>query len=103
MLFGYGLANLTKPLLAISTAWPQVLAIRFGDRFGKCIRAAPRDALIADSVERLYVAGPLGSAAGWIRPEPQSNRCWPVLRWPSPATTPESCSGLRQFQASRPY
>ena len=51
MLFGYGLANLTKPLLALSTAWPQVLAIRFGDRFGKGIRGAPRDALIADSVE----------------------------------------------------
>jgi MFS family permease len=50
MLFGYGLANLTKPLLALSTAWPQVLAIRFGDRFGKGIRGAPRDALIADSV-----------------------------------------------------
>jgi MFS family permease len=51
MLVGYGLANLTKPLLALSTAWPQVLAIRFGDRFGKGIRGAPRDALIADSVE----------------------------------------------------
>ena len=51
MLLGYGLANCTKPLLALSTAWPQVLAIRFGDRFGKGIRGAPRDALIADSVE----------------------------------------------------
>jgi MFS family permease len=50
MLLGYGLANLTKPLLAVSTSWPQVLAIRFGDRFGKGIRGAPRDALIADSV-----------------------------------------------------
>ena len=51
MLVGYGLSNLTKPLLALSTAWPQVLAIRFGDRLGKGIRGAPRDALIADSVE----------------------------------------------------
>jgi MFS family permease len=51
MLFGYGLSNLSKPLLALSTAWPQVLAIRFADRFGKGIRGAPRDALIADSVE----------------------------------------------------
>jgi MFS family permease len=51
MLLGYGLGNVTKPLLAVSTTWPQVLAIRFGDRFGKGIRGAPRDALIADSVD----------------------------------------------------
>jgi len=63
MLFGYGLANLTKPLLAISTAWPQVLAIRFVDRFGKGIRAAPRDALIADSVD----ASVRGRAFGFHR------------------------------------
>jgi MFS family permease len=63
MLFGYGLANLTKPLLAISTAWPQVLAIRFGDRFGKGIRGAPRDALIADSVD----ASVRGRAFGFHR------------------------------------
>ena len=48
---GYCLSNLVKPLLAVTTAWPQVLAIRFSDRFGKGIRGAPRDALIADSVE----------------------------------------------------
>jgi MFS family permease len=63
MLFGYGLANLTKPLLAVSTAWPQVLAIRFGDRFGKGIRGAPRDALIADSVD----ASGRGRAFGFHR------------------------------------
>ncbi|MGH2371062.1 MAG: MFS transporter, partial [Chloroflexota bacterium] len=50
LLVGYALSNLTKPLLALSTAWPQVLAIRFGDRLGKRLRGAPRDALIADSV-----------------------------------------------------
>src|SRR5450830_1608657 len=38
ILIGFGLSTLTKPLLAISTAWPKVLAIRFGDRFGKGIR-----------------------------------------------------------------
>lgn len=49
MLIGYGLSDLTKPLLALAAAWPQVLAIRFADRFGKGVRGAPRDALIADS------------------------------------------------------
>jgi len=63
MLFGYGLANLTKPLLALSTSWPQVLAIRFGDRCGKGIRGAPRDALIADSVD----AAVRGQAFGFHR------------------------------------
>lgn len=63
MLFGYGLANLTKPLLAVSTAWPQVLAIRFGDRLGKGIRGAPRDAIIADSVD----ASVRGRAFGFHR------------------------------------
>ncbi len=47
---GYSLSNLTKPLLALAGSWPQVLAVRFADRFGKGIRGAPRDALIADSV-----------------------------------------------------
>lgn len=48
MLAGYGLSNLIKPVFALTTAWPQVLAIRFADRVGKGIRTAPRDALIAD-------------------------------------------------------
>lgn len=47
---GYGLSNLTKPLLALAGSWPHVLAVRFADRLGKGIRGAPRDALIADSV-----------------------------------------------------
>ncbi len=51
MLFGYGLSNLIKPLFALAQSWPQVLVIRFADRFGKGVRGAPRDALIADSVD----------------------------------------------------
>ncbi len=46
---GYGVSALTKPLLALASAWPQVMLLRFGDRLGKGIRTAPRDALIADS------------------------------------------------------
>jgi MFS family permease len=48
-LAGYGLAALTKPLLALATGWPLVLMARVLDRFGKGLRGSPRDALIADS------------------------------------------------------
>ncbi len=47
---GYTLANLAKPLLAISTSWRQVFWIRLTDRGSKGFRAPARDALIADSV-----------------------------------------------------
>ncbi len=48
---GYGLSTLMKPLLYLVTSWPGVLVVRFADRVGKGIRTAPRDALIADSIE----------------------------------------------------
>ena len=48
---GYGLAAVTKPLLALATGWPLVLTARVLDRFGKGLRGSPRDALIADSSE----------------------------------------------------
>lgn len=47
---GYAIASLLRPLVAVAGAAWQVLAIRVGDRVGKGIRGAPRDALIADSV-----------------------------------------------------
>ncbi len=50
-ILGYGISSLAKPMLAAAMAWPMVLALRFGDRLGKGIRLAPRDALIADSTE----------------------------------------------------
>jgi MFS family permease len=46
---GYTLSNVVKPLLALVPGWPAVLLLRFADRFGKGVRTAPRDALIADS------------------------------------------------------
>ena len=46
---GYGAAALGKLLLALASGWGMVLAARVVDRFGKGIRTAPRDALIADS------------------------------------------------------
>lgn len=51
VLMGYSLAALTRPLLAFVTSWQQVLVVRMVDRAGKGIRGAPRDALIAGSIE----------------------------------------------------
>ena len=48
---GYGLAALGKVLLAIAVHWGVVLVARSGDRVGKGIRGAPRDALISQSVD----------------------------------------------------
>lgn len=48
---GYGLSALTKPFYLIAASWPDVLGIRFADRFGKGIRSAPRDVLIAETTE----------------------------------------------------
>lgn len=49
ILVGYTLTALTRPGLAAMTASWQVAAARLVDRFGKGVRSAPRDALIADS------------------------------------------------------
>ena len=48
--WGYGLPVLGKAIIALATAWPLVLTGRLLDRFGKGLRGAPRDALIADAV-----------------------------------------------------
>lgn len=48
---GYGLSALTKPFFLIANSWGLVAGVRWTDRVGKGIRTAPRDALIADSVQ----------------------------------------------------
>ena len=48
---GYSLSLAVKPLLAVAGSWQAVFVARFADRLGKGIRNAPRDALIADSVD----------------------------------------------------
>jgi MFS family permease len=48
---GYALSALTKPFLYFASAWGWVLGVRVADRIGKGIRTAPRDALIADSID----------------------------------------------------
>jgi len=50
-LVGYLLAAMSKPLMGLAAGWHSVLAGRFLDRFGAGTRSAPRDALIAASVE----------------------------------------------------
>ena len=79
VLGGYGLSSAVRPLIALVTVWPQVLALRFVDRLGKGIRTSPRDAMLArfappDKRGRVYgfhramdhagaVAGPLVATA----------------------------------------
>jgi MFS family permease len=48
---GYGLSTISKPFLYVVGSWGGVLAVRFSDRVGKGIRTAPRDALIADTID----------------------------------------------------
>ncbi len=53
-LFGYALGALAKPLIGVSTVWPATLGARSLDRLGSGIRSAPRDALIAGSVDEAH-------------------------------------------------
>ncbi len=60
---GYVVANAVKPLLALTTSWWQVLAIRFADRFSKGIRGTARDVMAAESTEHSRI----GSAYGLMQ------------------------------------
>ncbi|HUR91925.1 MAG TPA: MFS transporter [Gemmatimonadaceae bacterium] len=48
---GYVIASAVRPLIGIAQAASQVLLLRVADRVGKGIRTAPRDAMIAESVD----------------------------------------------------
>ncbi len=48
---GYAISAIAKPFLYFANTWGWVLGVRFADRMGKGIRTAPRDALIAASIE----------------------------------------------------
>lgn len=63
VLIGYLLATVTRPFMSVAqTAW-QVVSLRVVDRIGKGIRGAPRDALLAGSVD----ASMRGRAFGFHR------------------------------------
>ena len=51
---GYGLSTISKPFLYFANSWGWVLGVRFGDRAGKGIRTAPRDALVAASTDEKF-------------------------------------------------
>ena len=50
-LVGYALAAIGKPLIGFAASWPGALGGRLLDRLGAGSRSAPRDALIAASVD----------------------------------------------------
>jgi MFS family permease len=50
-LAGYFLSAIAKPLMGLATAWQMVFGARLLDRLGSGARSAPRDALIASSVD----------------------------------------------------
>ena len=56
MVTGYGISTVSRPIIAFATTWQHVLGFRFIDRFGKGIRTAPRDALIAESSKTSHFA-----------------------------------------------
>ena len=51
---GYALSALAKPFFLIAHSWPTVAGVRWADRVGKGIRTAPRDALVADSIDERH-------------------------------------------------
>ncbi|MBI4691538.1 MAG: MFS transporter [Nitrospirae bacterium] len=54
MAAGYGISTLSRPIIALAAGWHQVMGSRFIDRFGKGVRTAPRDAIIAESTDKAY-------------------------------------------------
>ncbi len=62
-IFGYSGSGAGKLFLYLATSWHAVLLGRIIDRFGKGVRTAPRDAIIADSA----MAGKRGAAYGLHR------------------------------------
>ncbi|MBI4850306.1 MAG: MFS transporter [Acidobacteria bacterium] len=47
-ILGYGLTTISKPIVALATGIPMVMTGRFLDRFGKGIRSAPKDTILAN-------------------------------------------------------
>jgi MFS family permease len=65
VVFGYVLAAVMRPLIALTRSAGQVLVIRVADRIGKGIRSSPRDALIADTVDPAIRGRAFGFQRAW--------------------------------------
>jgi MFS family permease len=71
---GYALSSVAKGGLYFATSWGWVLGVRFADRTGKGMRTAPRDALVAESIDAshrglafgLHRAGDTAGAVGGL-------------------------------------
>lgn len=50
ILFGYGLASITRPFIGLAASAVQILFLRSVDRVGKGVRSSPRDALLSTSI-----------------------------------------------------
>ncbi len=48
---GYAVSTIAKPFMYFAGIWEAVLGVRVADRLGKGIRTAPRDALVAESID----------------------------------------------------
>ncbi len=48
---GYAFSAFSKPFFYFANSWGAVAGVRWADRVGKGIRTAPRDALVADSID----------------------------------------------------
>lgn len=57
---GYALASIARPLIALTVAPWQIVALRTVDRIGKGIRGAPRDAILAAAVSSSTRAAAFG-------------------------------------------
>ena len=51
VILGYCISTISKPFFIFVTSFIDTITVRVADRIGKGIRTAPRDALIADSVD----------------------------------------------------
>ena len=51
---GYALSACSKPFFYVANSWGAVAGVRWADRVGKGIRTAPRDALVADSIDERH-------------------------------------------------
>ena len=51
---GYAISTLAKPFFYWANSWVMVAGTRWADRVGKGIRTAPRDALVADSIDERH-------------------------------------------------